>query len=231
MWRHIVAIGEIVQEQTSRLWQVVSFIAAGVAGFNKTMGTEIIGPEYHGFSPFWAVLPIALLVAIALYRKVLALEARITPKLEVIFDALDARFHCVSNVSQGRGVREFRIGIKNAGGELVQSCSIRLDNLEDKFGWAHPRVPYGLRRLDNQGPFPLRPDEFKLAYVASLDERQRDSKVVVPFHDGQQATLDRKEYKLTIGAYFEKGVSSVRQFRLFVDNGTLSFVPIDVANR
>lgn len=227
MWRHIIAIGKIVQEQTSVFWQSASVAASTLAGFNKSMG-EVLLNDYQRFSPFWAVLPITLLVAVALYRKVIALEEQAKPRLALIFDPTDARYHQVEDAINGRGIRSFRVGIKNIGGAMLGACSIRLDNLTDDGGWAHPRVPFGLERRDGKGSFPLRPDEFKLANVVALDERDAGSKIQVFFFDGNHALLKRKEYKLIIGAYPEIGGPTIRQFRLFVENDALMMVSLDI---
>jgi hypothetical protein len=226
MWQHIVAIGKIVQEQTTSFWQSASVATSVLAGFNKSMG-EVLLRDYQGFSPFWAVLPITLLVAVALYRKVMALEEQVRPRVELIFDSTDARYNRVEDAVNGRGVRTFRVGVKNIGNAMLNACSIRLDNFEDVLGWTHPRVPYGLERRDGKGPFPLRPDEFKLANVVALDERQADSKIRVFFFEGDHVPMERKEYRITIGAYPEIGRATIRHFRLFVANGSLMMVPLD----
>ena len=118
-----------------------------------------------------------------------------------------------------------KIGVKNIGLSFIENCSIRLDDIYDKNGKRVANVPTGLERLDGKGPFSLRPDEQKLAYVASLPEDHKTYSILLRMFK-ERKLIRREEHTVVIGAYAPVTKSCVKRFKLFVDeDGLLQMQP------
>lgn len=164
---HLTLFTKIIWAEGTRFWTITSGVLAAILFFNKPLGDTLID-AFQGISPAWGIVPVALLVIIKLYKQVLALEQQIEPNLDILYG--DNSFYIETEWSDNLGgnLRLVKIGVKNIGLSFIENCSIRLDDIYDKNGKRVANVPTGLERLDGKGPFSLRPDEQKLAYVASL---------------------------------------------------------------
>lgn len=235
MWRHISQVAKIVKEETSRFWTFVSVLAAFAAFWNDFLGEQIF-PKYDGFSRYWAVLPITLWVAVALYRKVVKLEVAIAPRLEILTGTGDP-YELISEPLNEPGVvyrRLLRIGIRNSGNETMEGCRVELVDMP---GWRNAFLPIRLKlRHDNPSDvlniahiqeFTISPNQVEFVDVASLNEADERSEIRLYYATQGHRNADyanlvpRGGYTLIIRAYGRVGSPAERRLKLWVDDGRL----------
>lgn len=218
-------------------------IAAGVVAllifFNEPLANQTRG-YIQAISPIWAAVPVALLFIWPLYRRVLELEDRVAPMLDIRFEPTPYYLREVTEIDP-RSPEDVdqpmyldfhivAIGVRNISAQLINSISIRLDDLYDDRGrrWVG-QVPTGLLRPDGKGTFPLRPGEEKIAHVARSSKDWAYGFIEVLLSDGTRVPINfRGTYHLKIGTYAPTIQPCVREFKLWVDRDTdtLKFEPV-----
>lgn len=186
------------------------------------------------------MVPIALLFIWPLYRRVLELEDRVAPKLDIRFEPTSYYLREVSEIDP-RSSEEadppyflhfqlIAIGVQNISAHWIERISIRLDDLYDDQGKRMVgEVPTGLLRPDGKGTFPLRPGEEKIAHVARSSKDWAYGFIEVLLSDGTRVPINfRGTYHLKIGTYAPTIQPCVREFKLWVDRDTdtLKFEPV-----
>lgn len=218
--------------------RILTIAATGIAVlifFNEPLANQTRG-YIQAISPIWAAVPIALLFIWRLYRRVLELEDRVAPMLDLRFEPtpyylrkvseLDPRSPKDADPPSFLNFQLIAIGVRNISAHWIENISIRLDDLYDDQGRRRVgQVPTGLLRPDGEGTFPLRPGEEKIAHVARRLEDRPSSFIQVLLFDGTTAPIDDGSYHLKIGAYAPNIQPCVREFKLWVDrdNGNLKF--------
>lgn len=223
--------------------RILTFAALFIAlliFFNEPLANQTKG-YIQAISPIWAVVPIALLFIWPLYRRVLELEDRFAPMLDIRFEPTPYYLREVSEIDPRSSedadppiflyFQLITIGVRNISAQSIENISIRLDDLyDDQERRRVAQVPIGLLRPDGTGTFPLRPEEEKIAHVARRSEDWASSFIQILLFDGTKATIDyRTTYHLKIAAYAPNIQPCVREFKLSVDRdgGGLKFQPVD----
>lgn len=223
----------------NRILTIAAAVVALLIFFNEPLANQTRG-YIQAISPIWAAVPIALLFIWPLYRRVLELEDRVAPMLDIRFEPTPYYLREVTEIDprSPEGVDQpiflhfqlVAIGVRNISAHWINSISIRLDDLYDDRGRRGVgQVPTGLLRPDGKGTFPLRPGEEKIAHVARRSEEYASSFIQVLLFDGTKVPLDyRTTYYLKIGAYAPNIQPCMRKFKLWVDrdnsnNGELKF--------
>lgn len=184
--------------------------------------------------PSWQLGVFVFLVIIAWWFlvRVAELEESIVPRLEIRY--LDQHpFQTTdpyrSSGSEGASTRLFRVEVRNIGATSLEGCLVKLDDLRATDGreFVAGYVPIALRTQHQAGEgrpggrFDLRPDEFKLVEVASLDETVLNSEIAMRYETTQYTPLiPRGHYELVLGAYGSP-TPTRRRFRMWVEAGRL----------
>jgi len=234
MWRHVVAVGKIIAEQSSRFWRYASLAAGAAALANKTLGKALF-EGYEGFSAYWAVLPIVGLVGVALYRKVVDLEARISSKLEILTGSgdpfeLEERDPTKLEVTYRRLLR---IGVRNCGNETLAGCCVELTEMP---GSRNAYLPIRLKLRHDNPPdvlntshiqeFDLRPGQTEYVDVANLNEANEQSEIRLCYATQGHRNLNyanvipRGTYSMVIRAYGRNGSPAEATLKLWVDGNS-----------
>lgn len=169
----------------------------------------------------WAILA---LIVVVLY-------SRLIPKVEILFK--DDGFHN----REENGTRTFVVELNNRG-EFLDSVSFRIDRISNASGTVLPLPRRGFEREDGFGPMPLSPDSPKAAYVASLDEGDKDSKIrirtISSLASGQRyqpdpVILDRGKYIIDVSLNPRKGRPAKKRFELSVsvENGEFKMKEVE----
>ena len=223
----------------NRILTIAATCIALLIFFNEPLANRT-RVNIQAISPIWAAVPIALLFIWPLYRRVLELEDRAAPKLDIRFEPTPYYLREVSEIDPRSSedadppyfldFQLITIGVQNISAHLIERISIRLDDLyDDQGGRMVDEVPTGLLRPDGKGTFPLRPGEEKIAHVARRSDDLVYSFIQVLLFDGTRVPIDyRVTYHPKIGAYAPNIQPCVRDFKLWVDRDTdaLKFEPV-----
>ncbi len=186
--------------------------------------------------PSWQLGLFVFLVIISWWflARVADLEESLKPRLEIRY--LDQHPFQTSDPyraseSEGPSTRLLRVEVRNGGATSLQGCLVKLDELRaiDRRDFVAGYVPIALRTQHQAGEgrsggrFDLRPQEFKLVEVASLDETVPNSEIALGYETPEYPnSIPRGHYELVLGAY--GGPTPTRRwFRMWVESGRLHF--------
>ena len=156
-------------------------------------------------------------VIIFLVSAVVILYKRLVPKLEIIYEPTN-RFVRLEN-----GLRTYVVDLVNHG-EWQDNISFRLERIEDLKGGIPFHGRRGFEREGGAGPMPLSPESPKTAFIASLDERDPNSKIqlrlvdfIPPEYVPDPLALEGPEYYLEISLNPRLGRPHKKRFHLYAD--------------